>query len=79
MIQWLSGCEGSLLHGCQHKHTRGSDDGNDDEDEDEDDDDDDLPHPFRSQTGIHAVFQTFHLLCTRRGVELIKTESRIHT
>lgn len=44
-----------------------------------DDDDEDLsPTPlfWESQTGIHAVSQTCHLLCTRRGVELIKTESR---
>lgn len=36
--------------------------------------------PYGSQTGIHAVFLTCHLLYTHRGVELIKkTESRIHT
>lgn len=62
--------EGSLLHGCQREHRPGSDD---------DDDDDDLSPQWESPTGIRAVFQTSDLLCTRRGVELIETESRIHT
>lgn len=57
-----------MLHVCQREHRQGRDD------------DDDSPTIWESQTGIHAVFQTCHLLCTRRGVELIKkTESRIHT
>lgn len=59
MIQWLLGWEGSLLHGCQHEHRRGSDD-----------DHDNLS--AEGQTGIHACFSDLPPSLMRRGVELIK-------
>lgn len=55
-------------------HRPGSDD-----DDDDVDDHDLSPSVGESDWHPCCFFQTGDLLCTRRGVELIETESRIHT
>lgn len=61
--------EGSLLHGCQCVHRPGSDD-----------DDDDLSSPV-GESDWHpcCFFRLVTFYVHAEGVELIETESRIHT